>query len=141
VGGRPGGRIAYPVVDGGGGAVRFRIALPGDRFRWKRAPKPCLYGLSRLARARESGFAVLCEGESDCHVLWFHDVPALGIPGANNWREEWSDHLGSIPIVYIVIEPDRGGEAVKKWLAESRIRDRARLVRLPDGAKDPSALY
>jgi hypothetical protein len=28
------------------------------------------------------------QGESDCHTLWFHGVPALGIPGAANWREE-----------------------------------------------------
>ena len=40
----------------------------------------------------------------------------------------------------MVVEPDRGGEAVKVWLAKSRIRDRVRLVDLGK-YKDPSGLY
>ena len=44
------------------------------------------------------------------------------------------------PRVYVVVEPDRGGEAVLRWLAASAIRDRVRLVRL-DEAKDVSDLY
>ena len=31
---------------------------------------------------------------------------------------------------YVVIEPDTGGETVKKWLAKSAIRERTRLVSL-----------
>ena len=52
--------------------MRFRIALDGDRFRWKSGTKPCLYGLHRLAEAQKAGQVVLVEGESDCHTLWFH---------------------------------------------------------------------
>ena len=40
----------------------------------------------------------------------------------------------------MVIEPDKGGSAVVKWLSRSSIRPRARLVRLHE-AKDSSALY
>src|SRR5262249_26136434 len=81
-------RIPYLGEGGEQLAVRFRIALEGDhRFRWKSGAKPCLYGLDRLSEARKSGQVVLVEGESDCHTLWFHCIPALGIPGAANWRE------------------------------------------------------
>jgi hypothetical protein len=52
--------------------VRFRIALNGDRFRWKSGTKPCLYGVSRLSDARRKGQVVLVEGESDCHTLWYY---------------------------------------------------------------------
>ena len=38
------------------------------------------------------------------------------------------------------IESDKGGEAVLKWLSTSRIRERAKVVRL-ENAKDASALY
>ena len=38
-----------------------------------------------------------------------------------------------------MIEPDRGGEAVRKWLSQSIIRHRAVLVQLP--TKDVSALH
>jgi hypothetical protein len=133
-------RIPYLGEDGEQTAVRFRIALDGDRFRWKSGTKPCLYGLNRLSDARREGQVVLVEGESDCHTLWFHGIPALGIPGAANWREERdARHLDGIETIYIVVEPDHGGDAVRRWLARSTIRHRAKLVSLP--LKDPSALH
>ena len=134
--------VRMPYLDANGRclAVRFRIALEGDRFRWKSGTGPCLYGLNRLAAARSAGHVVLVEGESDCHTFWFHDIPAVGLPGAANWREERdAQYLDGIESIYIIIEPDAGGEAVKKWLSCSTIRSRAKLVSLP--AKDPSALH
>jgi len=41
---------------------------------------------------------------------------------------------------YLVIEPDMGGETVKKWLSISSIRERAKLISLGT-FKDPSELY
>ena len=38
-------------------------------------------------------YVVLVEGESDCHALWLHDLPALGLPGATNWRDGRDLHL------------------------------------------------
>ena len=137
---KPAVRIPYLGEGGEEIAVRFRIALSGDRFRWKSGTKPCLYGLNRLAEAKKAGQVVLVEGESDCHTLWFHGIPALGIPGAANWREERdARHLDGIETIYVVVEPDRGGDAVRQWLSRSTIRHRAKLVSLP--AKDPSALH
>jgi len=144
--GRPVVRISYRGPDGAEIAVRFRVALAkpaegdDDRFRWRSGSKVKLYGLWRLPAAREAGYAVLVEGESDCHTLWHHGVPTLGIPGARNWQEEWAAHLDGIGTIYVVIEADTGGEAVLKWLAKSRLRERVRLVRLA-GAKDPSELH
>ncbi len=134
--------VRIPYLGGGSEqlAVRFRVALSGDRFRWRSGTKPCLYGLNRLSEAKNAGQVVLVEGESDCHSLWFHGVPALGIPGAANWREERdARHLDGIETIYVVVEPDRGGDAVRQWLSRSTIRHRAKLVNLP--AKDPSALH
>jgi hypothetical protein len=133
-------RIPYLGAGGEEAAVRFRIALTGDRFRWKSGTKPCLYGLYRLSEAKKAGQVVLVEGESDCHTLWFHGVPALGVPGATNWREERdARHLDGIETIYVVVEPDHGGDAVRQWLSRSTIRHRAKLLSLP--AKDPSALH
>lgn len=133
-------RMPYLGAGGEALAVRFRIALEGDRFRWKSGAKPCLYGLNRIAEARAAGHVVLVEGESDCHTFWFHNIPALGVPGAANWREDRdAEHLDGIDTIYVVVEPDRGGDAVRNWLSRSTIRSRARLVTL--SAKDPSALH
>ena len=135
-------RCAFPISEQHGEefAVRFRIALEGDRFRWEAGTKLCLYGQQRLADAHRAGYVVLVEGESDCHTLWYHGIPALGLPGAGNWREDRdAGYLDGIETIYVVIEPDRGGEAVRQWLAQSKIRDRVKLIHLP--TKDPSALY
>jgi hypothetical protein len=137
---KPALRIAYLGPGGEELAVRFRIALEGDRFRWKSGSKPCLYGLHRLAEAQKAGHVVLVEGESDCHTLWLHGIPAIGIPGATNWREERdARHFDGIETIYVVVEPDGGGDAVRKSLSRSTIRHRAKLVSLP--IKDPSALH
>jgi hypothetical protein len=70
-----------------------------------------------------------------------HDIPAVGVPGASNWRESRdAEHLDGIPVIYVVVEPDQGGAAVRGWVARSRIRERVSFVKLAD-AKDPSELF
>jgi hypothetical protein len=136
--GIPAVRMPYLDHSGHEQAVRFRIGLDGkDRFRWKAGSKPFLYG---LWRQDSSDYVILTEGESDCHTLWYHGFQALGLPGAGNWREDRdAQSFNGISKIYVIVEPDRGGEAVKSWLAKSAIRDRAWLISLPK--KDPSALF
>lgn len=131
-------RIPYRNRAGFEAAVRFRIAASGDKFRWRSGSKPLLYGLDKL-KAGEA--VVLVEGESDTHTLLANGYNAVGIPGASNWREDRdAEHLAEAPTVYVIIEPDTGGEAVKKWLSVSSIRDKVKLVSLGEH-KDASGLY
>lgn len=135
--------IATPYLnaDGQTTATRYRIAMAGDRFRWRSGAKPQLYGLWRLDEARTAGYVVVVEGESDAQTAWLHNIPAVGLPGAANWRDDRdAKHLDGIDTIYVVVEPDRGGEAVLKWLAGSSIRDRVRLINLGD-YKDLSDLH
>ena len=83
---------------------------------------------------------MLVEGESDAQTLWLHDIPALGIPGATSWQEAWAPALEGVPEILVVIEPDAGGAAVRKWVDTSVIRDRVRFVSM-DGVKDVNDLY
>ena len=139
--GAPAVRIPYLAPDGEEAAVRFRTAASGkQRFKWRKDDKARPYGLPRLGDARKAGRIVLCEGESDPQTLWCQEYPALGIPGADTWKDEWADYLEGIPIIYVVIEADKGGLTVREWLSRSSIRDRARLVDLGEH-KDPSGLY
>lgn len=142
LGGGPAVKIPYYDRDGVERAVRFRFGLDGGhgRFRWKTGTKPYLYGLERLDAANSPRRIVLVEGESDAQTLWYHDIPALGLPGADTWKDTWADELDGIERVLVVIEPDQGGETVRRWLARSRIRDRVELLSLAP-YKDPSALY
>ena len=111
------------------------------RFRWRRGSKVHPYGLWRLGDAEAAGYVVLVEGESDCHTLWHYGIPALGIPGANTWRDEWArQYLDQIPVVYAVVEPDTGGHSFRDSLGCSPVGDRLQLIDLGEH-KDPSGLH
>jgi hypothetical protein len=143
--GKPAVRIPYFRQDGTEGTARYRIQMektsPDNRFRWKKGTKTFLYGLNRLADYRSGGEISIVEGESDTQTMWLHGVPAVGLPGAGNWDEQRdAQHFDGFSRINIVIEPDSGGEAVRKWLETSAIRDRVWLVDL--GAyKDASGLH
>jgi hypothetical protein len=140
VDGMPVVRIPYLDRNGVVISTRMRVSLDGEsKFRWKTGSKPTLYGLWRLAE-RNSKYVCLVEGESDAQTLWLKKFSALGLPGAATWREAWAENLAQFERIYVVIEPDKGGDAVQRWLQNSSIRDRVRLIKL-DGAKDPSELY
>lgn len=135
--------VAIPYQDASGttAAVRFRLSLDGEvKFKWRSGSKTMPYGLRRLPQAREQGFVILVEGESNCHTLWAHGYPAVGIPGANTWKDQWADELAGIERIFCVLDPDRGGEAVRQSLAASSLRPRTLLVRL-NGYKDVSEVH
>ena len=142
---RGGAALRIPYFDRAGNeiAVRIRLCLERQadrdrRFAWRKGDRPRLYGLWRIGTP---DYVVLVEGESDCHTLWFHGIPALGISGAGNWDEARdAAELAGVPRIYVVVEPDAGGQAVQRWLARSAIRERAFLVDLAP-FKDPSALH
>src|SRR5579872_1129417 len=144
--GKPAVRMSYRNASGELAATRFRLAMSkgnGDeRFAWKRGDKPLLYGLDRLDAARDAGYVVLVEGESDCHTLWHHGFPALGIPGAGNWRTERDlPALKGTGAVYLVAEPgDAGSKLVESISASPTVAERLHLIRLGE-FKDPSGLY
>lgn len=138
-------RTVYARPNGEPPSIRFRVSLAGDkrqRHFWRKGDKACLYGAWNASALAGAPFVVLVEGESDTQTLWFHGIPALGLPGGGVWNEEQNAPLlASVPLVYVVVEPDKGGEATLRWLARSAIAPRARLIRLAAPTKDPSALY
>lgn len=106
--------------------------------------KPTPYGLERIKQAKEHGFLVLVEGESDTWTLWHHALPALGIPGAGMYRKLDSAHLEELERLYIVHEPDDGGDSflrgVTKRLFELGWKGQAFQIRLSD-ADDVNDLH
>jgi len=143
--GEPAVRISYRGVDGSEEAARFRIALEkseeiDERFKWRTGSKTSLYGLWRLERIRKAGWVVLVEGESDAQTLWYHGIPALGVPGADTWKPAWAEHLEGIEKIFAVIEPDKGGGILREKLGASDLRGRLYLVDLGEH-KDASGLY
>ena len=146
--GKPQPHIPYRDKQGRQTITRYRLSLTGkQKFIWSKdsAGKLSLYGLERI-KDYDKPYIVLVEGESDCQTLWFHGIQALGIPGADNWNEDQDvPELEKFKNIYVIIEsdkkgkPDAGGKAVLKWLRDSSIRSRVKLVQLP--TNDVSELY
>jgi hypothetical protein len=136
--------VRMPYLDEAGEEVllvRSRVALTGKpKILTRKGDKHHLYGLWRLERTREAGYAVLVEGESDAQTLWFHGVPGVGIPGANGWKAEWAPELEGIERLYFVVEDEAGERCWRKLAETPEIRDRLYRVEL-EGVKDVSELH
>jgi putative DNA primase/helicase len=139
--------IPYKMADGSPAArQRRRFALKAkEGSAWDRgegAPVP--YGLWRLADAAQVGYLILVEGESDCWTLWYHGIPALGLPGADMAGKLQSEHLEAVNRLYAIHEPDHGGDVfctgVTSRLREIGFTGQTSELRLT-GAKDPNDLH
>ena len=137
--------IPYRHADGTAARARRRMKISGN-------PKHCWagtksdgeiipYGLDRLQLAREKGFLILVEGETDCWSLWLHDFPALGIPGASTAKTLKREYFDGIARVYLVQEPDQGGETFfasirKRFSSWSSWDGELYRIQRPGGEKD-----
>jgi hypothetical protein len=121
--------------------VRSRVSLTGKpKILTRKGDKHRLYGLWKLDEAREAGYVVLVEGESDAQTLWFHGVPGVGIPGASGWKADWAHELEGIDRLYFVVEDEAGEACWRKLTATPELRNRLYRVEL-EGAKDVSELH
>jgi hypothetical protein len=141
--GPPAVQVPYSDERGDILAVRYRLALSGEtKHRWRKGAtaSTLLYGAGRLHKARELGYVVIVEGETDAWTLLHHGHPVVGLPGAGMWSdEEHAARLDGIETVYVVVEPDRGGQTLLGDLRASVIQPRVRIITLP--AKDVSDLH
>jgi hypothetical protein len=140
-------QIPYHLQDGSlAPRHRIRTALVAkEGSHWSKGTGAIVpYGLERLEEARNMKYLVLVEGESDCWTLWYHQFPALGLPGAEMARILEESMLTGIDRLYIMQEPDAGGTSFvnqcSRKLQAWRWRGKAFVLRLPD-AKDPNEFY
>lgn len=117
-------------------------------FRWGYGAKGKIfpYGVWRLPEFTGLGYCVLAEGESDTQSLWQMGIPAIGVPGAVNFKAEHTGYLKDLKKLYIHQEPDQGGETfIEKTLRCLRDGSFAGEVYLWSckalGEKDPSDVY
>lgn len=102
-------KIPYRKEDGTESTFRKRYANKDFRWKYGSRGKICLYGEWKLADIRRAGYAIMVEGESDSHSLWYMGISALGVAGASMFKPEQSDALQDLRL-YIHQEPDQGGE-------------------------------
>ncbi|MDR3686921.1 MAG: hypothetical protein P4L93_08205 [Coriobacteriia bacterium] len=130
-------RIEYRNETGELSAIRYRVGMDAEpRFKWKQGSHVMPYGLERLAHAREAGWVLLVEGESDCWTAWHNGLPTLGVPGKSTWRAEWATLLDGLG-VYVWQEPNAEDFTARIF---ANLPD-ARVIVAPDGVKDISAAH
>ena len=135
--------VSMPYLDENGEVLltRSRVSLTDKpKIKTRSGDKHRLYGLWKLGEAREAGYAWMVEGESDSQTLWYHEEPAVGIPGANGWKPEWAPELAGIERLYFVVEDESGEACWEKLAATPGICDRLYRVEL-DSVKDVSELH
>lgn len=149
--------IAYPRRDGTQARCRVRSALVAkEGTSWGAGTDQIAYDPDAGQKAARDGYLVIVEGETDTATLLFADVPALGIPGSNMTHTLEPHHVAGLKALFVVKEPTTKegakGEAAKKAAETfvSSITERAQsygyagpvhVLVMPDGAKDPSALF
>jgi hypothetical protein len=145
---RPDGSVGIPYRDDAGTvvAVKRRTAAVAKEGSWWPKGRPLLaYGLDRLALQAATGPVTLVEGESDCWALWLHEIPAVGLPGAQSAKTITAEWVQALSALAVVQEPDAGGAAfvagVQQQLARLGWAGTVAVIRMPPGIKDPLALY
>jgi hypothetical protein len=132
------GRLSIPYITATGTvAITFRCmrehdckAIGGHGKYWK-APgtKTRLYGSLWYDKAHD--YIALTEGELDALTLQQIGIPALGVPGSENWKPYWTSVLQDFSTVYVFSDGDESGQKfAKRVLSEY---DRAVNVRMPEG--------
>lgn len=132
------GRLCIPYLTPSGvSAVSFRCiqdhdckAVEGHRKYLKPSgTKTRLYGALYYEEAND--FIALTEGEIDALTLQQIGIPALGVPGAENWEPHWTSILQDFATVYVFSDGDEPGQKFAKRVMTEY--DRAVNVRMPDG--------
>ncbi len=125
-----------------------------QRFRWSLAEKPvwskkgktmiCYGGWRIKEMAEKHDYMVLVEGESDSWTLWHHDLPAIGVPGADMGKLVAVGHVKPFDSVYIWKEHGRSGEtflkSVPRRLAKLEYQGKVFMIRSPE-YDDPNDLH
>ena len=115
-------KIIYKNADGTLAArQRLRTALSAkDGSRWSKGDgAPIVYGAWRVKRmATKSDTVQIMEGESDLWTAWYHDIAALGIPGADMASKLTKQDIEPFKRVILWQEPDKGGDTFIAGMAK-----------------------
>lgn len=110
---------------------------PYHRKYMKRKGSPVnMYGVQSADWAEE--WIVITEGEIDALIWQQIGVPAIGIPGAENWKDYWVNVLEDFSRVYLAEDGDDAGKDL--WIAASENLTNMIRMRMPDG-EDTNSMY
>jgi DNA primase len=103
------GWIAIPYFDGQGRwrMNRYRSLPPTEKaYRYRKGDHPSLYNVGAV----DEPVVAICEGEFDSLILRQLGLPAVALPGVNQWRREWRWLFRNSDLVYIFVDHARETE-------------------------------
>ena len=110
------GRLAIPyLTDAGPVGMSFRCLkshrckeVGCKKYRKEKGSDSLLYGVQAMSWADE--WIAVAEGELDSMVLRQIGIPAVGVPGAENWKPHWKNVFEDFSRVYVFTDGDTAGD-------------------------------
>lgn len=116
--------IPYMVA---GNAVSLRGKYLGGKYKGLPGDKGRLFNSDVLWTAEE---AQVHEGEFDAMLAQQFGLDAVGVPGANIWKDEWTAYFADMKRVWVVFDPDPAGAEGANKIRE-KLGSKVRVVELP----------
>ena len=126
------GRLSIPYITTSGVVdIRYRSVNTdsGPKYLSRPGSQVRMFGVTALLK--DSRSIVLTEGEIDCMTMNQIGIPAVGVPGANAWKDYWRLLFLDYDDVIVVCDGDQAGRDFGRKVAEKI--DGAQVVHLPEG--------
>ena len=126
------GRLAIPYITPSGVVdIRFRAIGNADpKYMGMPGAKTSMFNAQVVLTA--SDYICVTEGEIDCITMSVKtNHPAIGIPGANNWKPFYSKILDDFDTVIVLADGDSAGMDFGKKV--SRELGTVNIVQMPEG--------
>lgn len=126
-------RLSIPYWTMGGVVdLRFRALLPDQTPKYLSRPSASTTLFNVNALHIDSDTIAVCEGELDTIVMHsLVGVPAVGVPGANNYKDHYRLLLEDYARVLVMCDGDQAGRELGKRVAADV--EGATIIHLPDG--------
>lgn len=121
-----------------GNVVSIRGKEIGGKYLTPPGNKAYPYNLDAVEGAEQ---LIICEGEFDAMIADQMGFPAIGLPGAMGWQDDWTPLIAHVPRVFICFdEDDTGRKGADR--TNDKLGGTAKIVHLPfpedDGNNDLS---
>ena len=126
------GRLAIPYTTPSGVVdIRFRTMVDSDpKYMGMPGAKTTMFNAQTVLTANK--YICVTEGEIDCITLVAKSIhPAIGIPGANNWKPYYAKILDDFDTVIILADGDAPGLEFGKKI--SRELGNVNIIQMPEG--------
>jgi len=126
------GRLAIPYITPSGVVdIRFR-SMHGEEPKYMGLPGAVTSMFNAQTVLTSDDYIVVTEGEIDCITVAVKTKhPAVGIPGANNWKSFYRNILDDFDTVIVLADGDAPGLDFGKKI--SRELGNVNIIQMPEG--------